>query len=213
VSTAGESLRATLEHARTLGFLGPGDVDAHLRHAAGFVAPVVGQLGRAPVSMLDLGSGSGIPGLVLAQRWPDARIVLVESGHRRSDHLRAAVAALGYDGRVQVVEERAELTAHRPEFREQFEVVTARSFATPAATAEIAAGLVAVGGLLVVSEPPHPDPARWPPDGLDPLGFGPPRSERGGDARDAHFVVFVKTQSAPSAVPRAVGRPGKRPRW
>jgi 16S rRNA (guanine527-N7)-methyltransferase len=210
VSTAEESLRATLEHARTLGFLGPGDVDGHLHHAAGFVAPVVRQLGRAPVSMLDLGSGSGIPGLVLAGRWPHARVVLVESGHRRSDHLRGAVDALGYSARVQVVEERAELTAQRPEFREQFEVVTARSFASPAATAEIAAGLVSVGGVLVVSEPPHQDPARWPGDGLDALGFGPPQYET---VAIAHFAVFVKTRRAPSEVPRPVGRPGKRPRW
>ena len=41
--------------------------------------------------------------------------------------------------------------------REHFEVVTARSFAGPAVTAEIAAGFVAVGGVLVVSEPPDPD--------------------------------------------------------
>jgi 16S rRNA (guanine527-N7)-methyltransferase len=205
-----EPLRAVLARARTLGFLGPGSIESHLTHAAGFAIAAVRQLGYAPASMLDLGSGAGIPGLVLAERWPDVRAVLVESGHRRCEHLRREIDNLGWSGRVEVLEERAELTARRPELREQVELVTARSFATPAATAEIATGLVAPGGLLVVSEPPQPDPARWPVAELGALGFGPPRYE---SAMAAHFACFVKTGSAPAEAPRPVGRPAKRPRW
>ncbi len=205
-----EPLRAALARARALGFLGPGSVEGHLTHAAGFAGAAVRHLGRSPASMLDLGSGAGIPGLVLAECWPDVRGVLVESGHRRCEHLRREVDSLGWSGRVEVLEERAELTARRPELREHMELVTARSFATPAATAEIATGLVAPGGFLVVSEPPQPDPTRWPAAELELLGLGPPRYESVGDA---HFAVFAKTRSAPDEVPRAVGRPGKRPRW
>ncbi len=205
-----EPLHAVLVRARTLGFLGPGSIEGHLTHAAGFAVAAFRQLGHPPASMLDLGSGAGIPGLVLAEEWPDAHAVLVESGHRRCEHLRTEIAGLGWTARVEVLEERAELTARRPELRERVELVTARSFATPAATAEIAAGLVAPGGLLVVSEPPGPNPARWPAAELAALGFGPPRYEVVGLA---HFAGFVKAQSAPSDVPRAVGRPGKRPRW
>jgi 16S rRNA (guanine527-N7)-methyltransferase len=181
-----------------------------MTHAEGFAAATVRQLGHAPDSVLDLGSGAGVPGLVLAERWPDARVVLVESAHRRGEHLREEIESLGWTGRVEVLEERAELTARRPELREQVELVTARSFASSAATAEIAAGLVAPGGLLVVSEPPQPDPGRWPEEELTALGFGAPVFHVVGGA---HFASFLKVRTAPPDVPRSVGRPGKRPRW
>jgi 16S rRNA (guanine527-N7)-methyltransferase len=210
VSREDERLRAVLVRGRTLGFLGPGPIEGHLAHAAGFAIAAIRQLEHPPASILDLGSGAGIPGLVLAEQWPDARAVLVESGHRRCEHLRREIDALGWAGRVAVLEERAEHTARRTDLREQLELVTARSFATPAATAEIAAGLVAPGGLLVVSEPPQPDRARWPLEELGALGFGPPRYEA---VAAAHFACFVKIHRAPIEVPRAVGRPAKRPRW
>jgi 16S rRNA (guanine527-N7)-methyltransferase len=210
VSREEEPLRAVLTRARTLGFIGPGSIESHLAHAAGFAVAAVRQLGHPPASMVDLGSGAGIPGLVLAEEWPDVRAFLVESGHRRCEHWRSEIGHLGWDGRVEVLEERAELTARRPELREQVELVTARSFATPAATAEIAAGLVAPGGLLVVSEPPQLDIARWPAAELAALGFGPARYD---EVTAAHFACFVKTRSAPAEAPRGVGRPAKRPRW
>jgi len=205
-----EGLQAALERARALGFLGPGAIDDHVRHAEGFAVAAQRRLGQDPASLLDLGSGGGIPGLVLARSWPQIGVVLVESGHRRCEHLRAEIEGLGWAGRVEVVEERAERVAHGSELRERWELVTARSFASPAATAEIAAGLVAPDGLLVVSEPPEEDPARWPADELRGLGFAPPRYEAVGRA---HFACFVKAHNAPADVPRGVGRPGKRPRW
>src|SRR4051812_34590597 len=63
-STMGQLIE-TLEEARTAGFLGPGPVEPHIRHAQGFAAAVVAALGREPANFADLGSGGGVPGLVL----------------------------------------------------------------------------------------------------------------------------------------------------
>jgi 16S rRNA (guanine527-N7)-methyltransferase len=210
VSTPEEALRAGLTRARDLGFLGPGAVTTHLEHANRFAAVADEHLDHTPRSYLDLGTGGGVPGLVLALQWPDASGVLIESAHRRAEHLRTEIASLGIDGRTAVVEERAEIVAHEAARREGFELVTARSFAGPATTAEIACGFVAPGGFLIVSEPPEADDARWPADGLSELGFGPARRVA---ERNAHFVVIVKQEMAPAHLPRGVGRPGKRPRW
>ena len=68
---------------------------------------------------------------------------------------------------------RAEDVAHEPDLREAADLVTARSFAAPAITAEIATGLVAPGGWVIVSEPPGSDPDRWPEADLAGFGFGP----------------------------------------
>jgi len=206
----GELPLAVLARAQELGFLGPGPVDAQRAHAEGFGEVVERALDAAPDSLVDLGSGGGVPGLVLAARWPSCRVALVDSNHRRCDLLRTVVVEQGWAERVEVVEARAEVVAHDSQRREGFRVATARGLAGPAVTAEIAAGFVAVGGLLVVSEPPEPESERWPNVGLAAFGFGPAVRST---VRSGSFVAIRKILSAPEDVPRAVGRPAKRPRW
>src|SRR5690606_17498567 len=59
------TLLAVLGRSQELGFLGPGPVDGQLRHAEGFAAHVP-EAGH----VVDLGSGGGIPGLVVASMLP-----------------------------------------------------------------------------------------------------------------------------------------------
>jgi 16S rRNA (guanine527-N7)-methyltransferase len=78
----------------------------------------------APDSLVaDVGSGAGLPGLPLALVRPDLRLQLVEPLLRRATFLTEAVAALGLEGRVEVVRGRAE------ELRLAVDVVTARAVA------------------------------------------------------------------------------------
>jgi len=201
-------LLEVLDRARDRGFLGPGDPAEHLDHALGFAESATAER-VAPERVADLGTGGGVPGLVLAIEWPAARFVLVESSVKRSAWLSDAVSDLGLGDRVEVCSDRAEDLAHDPARRESFDLVTARSFAAPPVTAEIGAGFVAVGGILLVSEPPVSD-GRWAESELAGLGFGPakPRTARG-----AHFACMGKVRPAPDAVPRRRGRAAKRPLW
>ena len=205
-----EALREALERARAAGFLGPGPIEPHLDHSAGFAEAAQAALGREPANFADLGTGGGVPGLVLALRWTGSRGVFIDSNQRRGAGLREAVLGLGLDNRIDVLEQRAEVVGRPGPYREHFEVVTARSFAGPAVTAEIAAGLVAVDGVLVVSEPPDPAIPRWPSDELADLGFGPAELV---ERAQAHFAVVRKSAIAPERFPRPVGRPAKRPLW
>ncbi len=202
-------LLEVLAHARQRGFLGPGDPADHLEHALGFVDVVEAVPGQVPDRVADLGTGGGVPGLVLALEWSASTLVLVESSLKRATWLTAVVAQLGLDARVEVSSRRAEDLAHAPDRRESFDLVTARSFAAPAVTAEIACGLVAVGGLLVVSEPPEPT-ERWPEDALAQLGLGPAEVRR---VRGAGYACMRKVDPAPSNLPRLRGRAAKTPLW
>jgi 16S rRNA (guanine527-N7)-methyltransferase len=190
--TARADLLEVLGRARARGFLGPGDPAEHLDHARGFVE-VAGKWARPTERVADLGTGGGVPGLVLAVEWPTATVVLVESSLKRAAWLTDAVSALGLGDRVEVCSVRAEELAHDPGRREAFDLVTARSFAAPPVTAEIGAGLVAVGGILLVSEPPT-SAVRWPDAGLAELGFGPAEICL---ARGAHFACSGKVRPAP----------------
>lgn len=195
-------LLAVLERSRDLGFLGPGPMSVQVAHAAGFAVGIPDR----PRRWLDLGSGGGVPGLVLAGRWPGATAVLLDSAERRTAFLAEAVAELGWSDRVEVVRLRAEEAGRRPELRAGCDLVVARGFGPPPVTAECAAPLLRVGGRLVVSEPPDAE-ERWPEDGLALVGLAP--AERWHEP--FHYRSFLLTSLCPEAYPRRVGVPGKRP--
>lgn len=74
-------------------------------------------------SWLDLGTGAGFPGLVIAALRPDLEVVMVESRARRIDWLERARITLGLD-RARIVGSRLELVESR-----SFGVISARAFA------------------------------------------------------------------------------------
>ncbi len=73
------------------------------------------------VRVVDIGSGAGLPGVVIALARPDLKVSLVEPLQRRVDFLNEIVAELGLD--IEVIRGRAERV------KKQFEVVTARAVA------------------------------------------------------------------------------------
>lgn len=206
-------LDALVAEAQRLGFVGPGPVSRQLDHAADLAA----MLSLPHEHILDLGSGGGLPGLVLATTFPDASVVLLDAQRRRCEFLRHALEVLGCAGRCQVAEGRAEELARDPQLRGRFELVTARSFGTPATTAECAVGFLSAGGHLVVTEPPEPEtgnedrrPIRWPPDGLALLGLAPAESLHSGETTAARMML---SEPVLERWPRRVGVPSKRPLW
>ena len=194
-----------LERSRALGLLGPGPVADHVAHAIAMAGCV-----PLPRRFVDLGSGGGIPGLVLAAQWPSVDEHHVGAGHRRIEVLTEAVETTELGERVVVVEGRAETVARDPAHRGAYDLVVARSFGPPAATAECAVGFLEPGGRLLVSEPPEDDPARWPADGLARLGFGPSEIQVRGGRR---YCSLQLVTAASDTYPRRVGVPEKRPLW
>ena len=196
------TLETVLLDAQRRGWIGAGPLPRAIAHASGFAEGPV----PAPSSFADLGSGGGLPGLVLAVAWPEARAVLIEGSATRAGFLVDAVESLGLIDRCTVIAVRAEEAGRRPELRSSFDVVVARGFGAPAVTAECAAPLLRVGGHVLVSEPPD-DTARWPEDGLAPLGLSP--TERW--STDFHYQSLLQVSLCPARYPRRVGIPTKRP--
>lgn len=195
-----EALVAVLARAQRLGVLGPTPVEAHLAHAARFVAAL------APVegTVVDLGSGAGVPGLVVARARPDLVLVLLDANERRVALLDEAIEQLDLAPRVRTVLGRAEVRGREIAHRGAYDAVCARSFGPPAVVAECAAPLLRPGGLLVVSEPPD-GPDRWPVEGLAQLGLGPVAEAPAG------VEVLRQLAPCPDRYPRRTGVPAKRP--
>lgn len=206
-STELPNLWEVLQRARAVGALGNGSMASHIWHASVF-AEVLRDVEDDPDTvLLDMGSGGGLPGLVLAFIWPNRRIVLLDGSQRRTEFLRDAVYFCGLAERVEVVFDRAETAARQERFRGTVGVVVSRSFGPPAVVAECAAGFLSVGGLLVVSEPPLPSEGRWPAEELANVGLRPhsrievPR----------HFQILQQVAACPDRYPRRTGIPAKRP--
>jgi 16S rRNA (guanine527-N7)-methyltransferase len=198
-------LDEVLERSRALGFLGPGPAEEQRAHAEAFL----GAIEPAGVATaVDLGSGGGVPGLVLAALLPDVRWTMLDGMVRRTSFLEEAVRLLGWDERVSVVTRRAE-EAGRGQLRGAADLVVARSFGPPAVVAECAAPLLRVGGQLVVSEPPDADGARWPVDGLAAVGLALEAAIAGPPG----FVRLRLVEPTDDRYPRRVGIPTKRPLW
>ncbi len=143
-----------------------------------------------------MGSGAGLPGLVLAHDFPDVTWWLIERAVARADWLRRAVRRLGL-ANVTIAPLAAQAVG-RSEERGRFDVVVARSFAAPLIVAECAAPLLVVGGRLVVSDRSGED--RWPAAELDRFGLAV-----GGDRLDGarRLRWFRQIRRCPDRYPRA----------
>jgi 16S rRNA (guanine527-N7)-methyltransferase len=202
-------LASVIKEAQRRRFVGDAPIAEAIEHARGFAIGVDAGLGGAPQRFLDLGSGGGLPGLALLELWDSVSAVLVDASQKRCAFLRDAVAALGLGRRAEVVEGRAEALGRRSGLRGGFDLVTARGFGRPAATAECAAPFLRFGGLLVVSEPPSTAGAseRWPAAGLAVVGLAPEQSW----STRFHYRSLRQVAPCPDRYPRRVGIPGKRP--
>lgn len=98
-------------------------------------------------SLADLGSGAGLPGLVLAIAAPGRRVVLVDANGKKARFLREAARSLGLS-QVRVEQQRVE------DLRGTFDCVTARAFATLADMLTWGGHLLAPDGIWLAMKGP-----------------------------------------------------------
>lgn len=120
---------------------------------------------------MDLGTGAGLPGLVLAACWPATRWLLVDRRLRSESFVRWATGVLDIADRASAERGDVAELAREPALAGTFDMAVARAFGPPAVTAECATGFLGVGGRLVVSEPATESEARWPTEPLARLGL------------------------------------------
>lgn len=161
--TDDELLRALTESQR-LGFLGSRPIDEVVDHARRFVEALDAVPNDSRV--LDLGSGGGIPGLVIAHDRPDLHVVLLDRRTKRTDFLVRMVRRLGWSDRVEVVA--ADVGEMLASEDRSFDAVVSRGFGPPVSTLTTALQLVRPDGIVVISEPPSGD--RWDPALVRTLG-------------------------------------------
>ncbi len=167
-----QGLLRILGEAQRIGALGSSPLFEIIRHASWFADAI--PVGAREV--VDLGSGAGVPGLIVAVTRPDLRVTLVDRRQKRVDALIRAIALLDKGDQVVVV--CADVNKIRTELSWQgrFDAAISRGFGPPVQTLAWSAQLVRDGGVVVISEPPIETEDRWEGVDLSALGvIGPTR--------------------------------------
>ncbi|MBO0708210.1 MAG: 16S rRNA (guanine(527)-N(7))-methyltransferase RsmG [Candidatus Dormibacteraeota bacterium] len=157
-------------------------------------------------TLLDVGTGGGMPGIPLAISRPDLRVTLLEADHRKAAFCTHAAGVLRLD--LAILAERAEDAAHGP-FRETFDAVTARALAPFPELLELCLPFVRPGGrLLAMRTAGEPLDGAWERlGGSEPEIMAAPTG-----ARDRGVVVVVhKVNRTPPELPRRPGEPHRHP--
>ncbi len=181
-------------------------VDVHLADSlSGLLLPEI----RDASAIVDLGSGGGFPGLVLAIMLPETQVTMVESEQRKADWLSRASTGMR---NVRVVADRSESLARAE--RDTYPVATARALGALPVVMELTAPLLTRGGVLVAW--------RGRRDSVSEAGAAAAGDVLGlvhrGDVDAApipgvsrYFSLWTKAAPTPDRYPRRPGMAAKRP--
>jgi 16S rRNA (guanine527-N7)-methyltransferase len=166
-----------------------------------------------PSSVVDVGTGAGLPGVALKIAYPGIELTLIDSTQKKTVFLNHLVDVLGLKG-VEVLNGRAEELAHDARYREHFDAVLSRGVAKLAVLTELTLPFCAVGGAFIAMK-------NWPPDveveeaerSFNALGGRLRQIVRIGlwGLEDRSLVVIDKARPTPEKYPRRSGIPQKRP--
>ena len=167
-------------------------------------------------SLVDVGSGGGLPGIPLKIVEPAVRTVLVEATAKKARFLRGAVEGLSLEG-VEVTNARVEQIARTGLHRGAYDVATVRAVARLGVVAEYCVPLLRVGGHVVSMKGRLED---------EEIGEGERAAAELGarvsglirvprlpeiEEKDRTLVILEKVVETPQKYPRNVGVPAKKP--
>ncbi len=154
--------------------------------------------------IVDVGSGSGTPGIPIAVAHPGSRVVLVEASRKKAAFLEVLLRELE-PRNADVVCARAEALGRAPAYRERYDAATARAVAPLPVLAELVLPLVKVGGVAVLPKGPSAGEAlRGSSVALRMLGGI-------GEVRARRIIVVHKVAATPPLYPRRPGVPARHP--
>lgn len=174
---------------------------------------------QAGISLIDVGTGAGFPGIPLAIVRPDIRLTLLDSLNKRLRFLDEVCSCLHIS--VRCIHARAEEGGRTMELREQFDVATARAVAPLPVLLEYCLPFVRVGGSFLAMKGPDSDAEHAASaNALSRLGGKTqavhrlmlPQKERDGlETMERRIFVFSKVRETPAAYPRASAKIAKAP--
>jgi 16S rRNA (guanine527-N7)-methyltransferase len=173
-----------------------------------------GEYGEGPIRLIDIGSGAGFPGMVIKIARPDLDVTLMDSTGKKVGFLDHVIRELGLSD-IRAVHARAEEVAHSAQYRETFDLVTARAVAALPTLVEICMPFLRIGCHGIFPKGAELDEelamgeraAKLVGARIVDSGLMPARN----DGPVTRLIVAVKIEATPNRYPRRAGVPVKSP--
>ena len=161
---------------------------------------------------LDLGTGGGLPGLVLAALRPDVTVTMLDARAKKVRAVQGFLTELGVPNAAAIAG-RAEAVARQPEHRERYDGVVSRAVGRLDVVAELSRGFLRSGGRLAVVRGADAEAElAGAATALKRIGFDAFASLGiAGAPRVTNVVTMQATGPAPGWLPRADGMPQSAP--
>ncbi len=175
--------------------------------------PIIEDIGNNPISIIDVGTGAGFPGIPLAVIKPQLPVKLLETTKKRIDFLNTVIDSLKLE-RVNTIWGRAEDIGQSSEYRNGFTVVTARAVAPLNILVEYCLPLTAINGYCILMKGSNFEKELKGANAVDILGgqfikymniFLPLNQG------NRNIFIIKKIKETPIKYPRKAGIPKKRP--
>lgn len=169
-----------------------------------------------PLRILDIGSGAGFPGLVLAVIRPQWEIVSLEATEKKVRFQQKVCDEIGLQNAT-VLHGRAEEIAHQVQFREQFDAITARALAALPILVELSLGFLNINGLALFWKGPVVNQElQTAPPAVEQMGANLEETfmytlQTSNQSGNYSLVICKKIKSTPNKYPRVFGIIKKKP--
>lgn len=166
------------------------------------------------ISILDIGTGAGFPGIPIKIAFPNTKIKLMDSLNKRVIFLSEVIGELNLEN-ISALHGRAEDFAKKDLMREQFDLVVSRAVANLSSLSEFCLPYVKVNGKFISYKSEKAiEELETSQNAISILGGGNVRTDEfllPGTDFNRTFVIIEKIKETPAKYPRKAGTPVKQP--
>ena len=188
--------------------------DVAIKHMVDSLSCFKADLFKENISLIDVGTGAGFPGLPLKIFYPSLKLTLLDSLNKRVKFLQLVVDELGLKD-VEVIHARSEEAARNKKYREKFDLATARAVARLPIICEYCLPFVKDGGTFVALKGrQYEEEATQAQKAIKVLGgeISDIMPVKLPEIDDKRAVIYIKKiKSTPKTYPRKAGTPERNP--